>query len=391
MYPRKLYPSLKEHLASPQITVLTGMRRTGKTTLVKQLLAESETDNKLFIDLERVDNRELFSEKNYDAILYRFQQLGLKIDEPLIIGLDELQLAPNAPSVLKYLSDHYHIKFIATGSSSYYLKNLFSESLAGRKKIFELFPLDFGEFLTFKGVPFSLTKALPSGFNPSEYERLKPYYEEYVTFGGFPEVVLTMELSKKQDMLKDIVSSYINIDVKSLADIRHQDQLFGLMKLLASRVGSKLDSSKIAKIIGISRHTVQSYLDFLEKTYIIRRIPVMANSPDRQLVKAKKCYFLDNGLLHSLAEISSGSSFENAVFTQLHHRGELHFFSLKTGKEIDFILNRELAIEVKESPTAQDQETLTRLATQAELKQQLLIGRNPVPTFKNYLWGGELR
>src|SRR3989338_11540272 len=152
MYPRKLYPFLNEHLGKKQITVITGMRRTGKTTLLKQLLADIPTANKIYVDLERIDNREMFLEKNYDAIIYNLRQRGLDIKHKVFVGLDEIQLAPNLPSVLKYLYDNYDIKFIVTGSSSYYIKNLFTESLAGRKKVFELYPLDFGEFLVFKEV-----------------------------------------------------------------------------------------------------------------------------------------------------------------------------------------------------------------------------------------------
>ena len=149
---RKLFSLLKEHLGRKQITVLTGMRRTGKTTLLKHLLADEPSVNKLYIDLERIDNRELFFEKNYDNIIIALQNRGLDFKKKTLIAIDEIQLVSNISSVLKYLYDHFHIKFIVTGSSSYYLKNLFSESLAGRKKIFELYPLDFGEFLVFKEI-----------------------------------------------------------------------------------------------------------------------------------------------------------------------------------------------------------------------------------------------
>ncbi|HLD03550.1 MAG TPA: AAA family ATPase [Candidatus Dojkabacteria bacterium] len=136
VYPRKLFVSLKKHLKQPQVTVITGMRRVGKTTLVKQLLDESTTNNKHYFDLERVDNRELFSEKNFDNIIISFERLGLSVGKRLVIALDEIQLLPQITGVIKYLYDKYKIKFIVTGSSSYYLKNLFRESLSGRKKIF---------------------------------------------------------------------------------------------------------------------------------------------------------------------------------------------------------------------------------------------------------------
>ena len=162
--PRSIYPSLKNHLDRRQITVLTGMRRTGKTTLCKQLMADSVTAQKLYIDLERIDNRTLWSEKNYETIIQALTQQGLRFGEPVLLVLDEIQLVPNLPSVLKYLYDTYPIKFIVTGSSAYYMKNQFTESLAGRKKVFDVYPLSFGELLGFKMCrPFRLIGPKPVG------------------------------------------------------------------------------------------------------------------------------------------------------------------------------------------------------------------------------------
>lgn len=390
-YPRKLTKSLKDHLKKRQITVITGMRRTGKTTLLKELLKEASGGNTLYIDLERVDNRELFSEKNYDAILHTLEQRGLLTDRKMVIGLDEIQLAPQIISVLKYLYDAYDIKFIVTGSSSYYLKNLFSESLAGRKKVFELHTLDFAEFLTFHQVSFRPENFLRHPFSPAEYERLKVFYEDYIQYGGFPEVVLARKKEDKKDLLKDIISSYINIDVKTLSDFRDQDHLYKLLKMLAGRVGSRLDYAKLSRLTGLARATVQNYVDFLEKTYVIARLPVFSGNPDREIVKAQKVYFCDNGLMNILGSVSSGAQFENAVYTQLRSKGTLAYFALKTGHEIDFILDGKTALEVKESPTKTDAGPLGLLAERAGIKSHALIGRCAVPKFRQYLWGGDIR
>jgi predicted AAA+ superfamily ATPase len=166
------------------------MRRTGKTTLIRQLLLASDIRQQVYFDLERIDNRELFSEKNYDNIVLALAQRGLVFSKKVLIAIDEIQLAPNLPSVVKYLYDHYNIKFVLTGSSSYYLKNCFSESLAGRKKIFEVYPLTFRELLRCKGI--EMPRVSPWEVQPfvsATYERLKPWYEEYINFGGFPFVL----------------------------------------------------------------------------------------------------------------------------------------------------------------------------------------------------------
>lgn len=390
MFPRKIYNSLKEHIENKQVTVITGMRRTGKTTLVKQLLSEIPSENKIYIDLERIDSRELFLEKNYDTILQALTQRGLDFKRKAYVALDEIQLVHNIPSVLKYLYDTNDIKFLVTGSSSFYLKNLFTESLAGRKKVFELFPLDFGEFLVFKQVPYAPRDFRAAFFVPSEYERLKSYYEEFVEYGGFPDVVLAARAQDKRDLASDIVSSYINIDVKALADLRRHDQMYKLMRLLAGRCCSRLEYVKLSKMCGISRPTVQNYIDFLEKTYIIARVPVLAHNPDREIVKAKKLYFCDNGILNALENVSGGVKFENAVYTQMRDKGHLAYYSLKTGREIDLVLDKEAACEIKESPVDTDRFALSEFAKRAGFKSSCLIGRYAVARFTDYVWAGNI-
>ncbi len=390
--PRLIYPGLKNHLDRRQITVLTGMRRTGKTTLCKQLMADSSIGQKLYIDLERIDNRALWSETNYETIIQALTQQGLRFTEPVLLVLDEIQLVSNLPSVLKYLYDTYSIKFIVTGSSAYYMKNQFTESLAGRKKIFDIYPLSFGELLAFKNVPaISLPWEEASKFIRAEYERLKSYYEEYIEFGGFPEVVLTDAVADKQDLLQDILSSYINFDIRVLADIRDPANLYKLIKLLAVRTGTKLDISKLTSLVGLSRQTVENYLTLLEQSYLIRTLPVLANSPDREIVKARKLYFLDNGIASIVGDAGSGAKFENAIFNQLLHRGELAYYQLKTGREIDFVVDQKLGIEVKETAAESDLRNLQSLASNLNLSQNYVVGRHPLRTFDGYIWGGMLR
>ena len=130
---RYLFPALTRALSDQRAIVITGMRRVGKTTTLRWLLEQIPSTNKLFLDLERIDQRSVFEERNYELVLNYFRNLGLDPSQPMTVAIDEIQYAPNLPSVVKYLYDHYGIKFILTGSSSYYLKNLFSESLSRAK------------------------------------------------------------------------------------------------------------------------------------------------------------------------------------------------------------------------------------------------------------------
>lgn len=388
-YNRNIYSVLLDHLSQKQITVLTGMRRTGKTTLVKQLMRDSTINQKYYFDLERMDNRVLFSEPNYETIIFALTQQGADFKDKVLIAIDEIQLVPNLPSVLKYLYDTYDIKFIVTGSSAYYMKNMFSESLAGRKKLFEVYPLSFNELLSFNGVS---TVPLPlenvGVFVKSEYERLKNYYESYINYGGFPEVVLSASAANKKDMIQDIISSYINFDIALLSDIRKPANLYKLMRLLAVRIGTKLDVSKLTSLTQISRPTVENYIDLLEQSYLIRTIPVLSYSPDREITKARKVYFLDNGIAAVSAQAGSGSLFENAVFNQLLHFGDIAYYQLKTGKEIDFILNKKMCFEVKETTTEADLKNLNAISGNIDINNNHVIGRYPVKLFDGFIWGG---
>lgn len=393
---RQIHKSVKEHLSAKQVSVITGMRRTGKTTIVKHILEEIDSKNKVYLDLQRVDTRDAFKERNFDNILLDMEKrFNLNFKEKAYIAIDEIQLVPELPGIIKYLYDNHDIKFIVTGSSSYYMKNLFTESLAGRKKIFELYPLTFGEFLDFKKVFHKDDIFMNLSFNDFEYENFKKYYEEYLEYGGFPEVVLEQSLSRKKDLLADIISSYLSIDVESLADFRKKEDFYNIIKVLADRVGSKIDYQKIATVVGISRQTLRDYMGFFEDTYLIKRVSIMTKNKDREIVKAKKLYMIDNGLLSVLADLSGGAKFENSVFNQLRHFGEIRYFSLKNGKEIDFILSENLtkmiALEAKETPTEIDRKDLAYLSELAEIKEYRLIGRNQTPKFKNYIWGGSIR
>lgn len=389
-YTRKIYADLLSHAQTPLVTVLTGMRRTGKTTLIQRLLLDLPTKNSLYLDLQRPDNRELFSQKNYEAIRESFISQGLSEGEPMTIALDEIQLAPDSPSAIKYLSDHHNIKFIVTGSSSYYLKNLFSESLSGRKKLFELHPLDFGEFLTFKEISFSQTDWKKGEFNILEYSRLSSYYEEFIRFGGFPQVVLARSDVEKRDLLIDIMSSYVNIDIRSLADFSDERNLYSLAKLLAGRVGNRVEFTNLSQLIGLSRPTVTNYISFFEKTYLITTVPVYTKSVDREIVKSRKLYFCDTGLANTLAELSSGAQFENTLFNQFSRLGQVQYYALKNGNEIDFIIDNNFAVEAKETPVEGDLTHIVNMCSNAGISDFRLVGRHKSPKFSNYVWAGSI-
>ncbi|GAB4052214.1 ATP-binding protein [Spirosoma litoris] len=392
MVQRKIYSELEQHLFRKQVTVITGMRRVGKSTALRYLLGHVPHTNILYLDFERIENRILFNQTSYNDIERGLQALGLSLSEPAVVALDEIQLVPNSPSVIKSLYDTYGIKFIVTGSSSYYLKNHFSESLAGRKQIFEMYPLDFEEFLLFKGQdvkPFQIGKMQPFLF--TFYDRWRGFYEEFLQYGGFPEVVLSEESKDKTDYLRDVLNAYIELDIKLLADFSLSDTLYKLIQLLAVRVGSRLDYSKLSSLIGENRHKIKDYLHLLEYTYFIHIVRPYTGGLDKELSKQPKFYFSDTGLLQLMGQVSSGQLFENAIANQLARLGPINYYERTTGTEIDFILNRQQAFEVKETCTPHDLQVLTDRAKLIQLTDCQLIGRNlPASGFADFIWGGSV-
>lgn len=385
MIERKLFAPILARLKSPEAIVVTGMRRVGKTTLLHQVFDRVSSDNKLFLDLENPLHQKYFEETDYEAISYQLSVLGIHLKKKSYVFLDEIQFVRQMPSVVKYLSDHYPIKFFLTGSASFYLKHLFSESLAGRKFLYELYPLDFEEFLTLKGE----TLNMPSGYIASAtvYEQFQTHYKEYVAFGGFPGVVAKSSAAEKRDALNDIFTSYFNKEVLQLGDFRNNQTIRDLMILLMERIGSRVDISKLAAELSVSRPTIKEYLSFLEGTYFISLIPTYSRSRDVEIRGAPKVYCSDSGLASQLAKIEFGRVFENAIFHQLRVRVKtLQYFQKKTGVEIDFVVDGKEAYDVKLKATERDARTLTRLSQELHLKNTHLVSYQFAP--KTRAWYG---
>lgn len=375
---RKITPRLEKLIKEKQVIIITGMRRVGKTTLLKYLYGQIQSNNKIFLDLEDVLTRKLFSETNYQNIKNFFEGENINFNKKSYIFIDEVQFAPQISSVMKYFYDRYHIKFVVTGSSSYYIKNHFTESLSGRKFTVELFPLTFKEFLLFKGIKkqFKLDfeqKILQGNeFFEAKYRKL---YIEYMQFGGFPDVVLNDDKIFKKEILKDILNSYFQIDVTTLADFSDIAKLRDLLILLTQRIGQKINITNLANVLKIKRSKVYEYLEFLKSTYVINAIS-QKSSIDNKVSADSKLYFLDTGIANILADISLGSKLENSIYMNLTYDNDLSYYQTKSGGEIDFILDNKIGIEVKLTPSQQDLSILKKRAVSAKINKFFLVGLN---------------
>jgi len=387
-YKRIIDKEIKKYLNNNKALIVTGMRRTGKTTLLRHFY-DNISSNKVWFDFENPLDIKHFEDIDYNDVLENIINQGnLDRKKRIYVFIDEVQLYPEISKVVKYLIDHHNIKFLLTGSSSYYLKNLFPESLSGRKILFNLYPLNFEEFLVFKGLNAKKYQAIKNKKKISEldYELYDKQYEEYAEWGGFPEVVLRKNKREKKEELKDIFSSYFQNEVIRLADFGKNKKVRDLIILLSARVGSQLDIVKLSQELGITRVTVYSYLSFLEATFFIHLLSPYSRSVDREVSGTQKVYFCDNGILKILAEINPGQKFENLVYNQLKFKGNLHYYRKRTGAEVDFILDKKTCYEAKTKATEKDVKELSRNMEHVKLKEGYLISQafNPIDKIIKY-------
>lgn len=387
-YKRTIENSIKNNLFNNKVLIITGMRRVGKTTLLKEIY-KNLPENKVWFDFENPLNVKYFEEIDYDDIFQNIINKGLNKNKRMYVFIDEAQNYPEISKIVKYLVDHYKIKFFLTSSASFYLKNLFSESLAGRKIIFELFPLNFQEFLIFKQEDIERYKRIKKNriIKKIEYELYNKYYEEFIEWGGFPEVVLEDNIGTKKQLLNDIFGSYFQKEIINLADYRKNDKIRDLILLLAARVGSRLDLVKLSQELQITRVTVYSYLSFLQATYFIFLVSPFSKSIDRQVSGMQKIYFCDNGILKIMTKLNFGQLFENAIFNQLKFSNKINYYQKSTGAEIDFIIDKKIGYEVKTTASLIDMKHLERAVKLAKLKNCYVVSKNYVEGIDKIIFG----
>lgn len=379
MKKRALFHDLSKYLNHKNALVITGMRQVGKTTLMKQLY-EQVKEPKLWYDFENPLDLLHFENINYDAVYEVLSNEAAAGNKRVYVFIDEIQNFPDITKIMKYHIDKYHVKYVVTGSSNYYLKNLFPESLSGRKFLFVLRPLSFKEYLFFndkmENPGHDSRIDLKSSRSLLEYKKYETDYRIYMEYGGFPEVVTTAEPGTRKLILKNIFASFFEKDIKVLSDIKDIRELRDLILLLVPRTGNILDVTKLSNELGVNRVKIYGYLELLQGLFFIRLIPKFSKSIDRSIAGGRKVYFSDTGLLNIIGRVNDGQLFENAVANQLSHYGELSFFNKRNTSEIDFILNKEVAFEVKLKSSVNDLKKLEKNAAALDLKNYCLVSNN---------------
>ena len=383
MKKRLLYYDLVKYLNHKNALVITGMRQVGKTTLMRQVFEEVK-EPKLWFDFDNPLDQKVFEDEDYKVIYKRLTDMGKKADK-ISVFIDEIQNFPEITKVIKYLIDHHRVKFYLTGSSNFYLKNLFPESLSGRKFLYELPPLGFQEYLYFTDklslkevLNFTLQSAIKKN-SIFLHKAREAEYEDFLNFGGFPEVVTTEDKDTKIMVLKNIFASFFEKDIKILSDYSDIRELRDMILLLVPRVGSMLDVTRLSSELSLDRVKIYRFLEFLQGTFFIRLLPRFSKSIDRAVAGGKKVYFTDTGLLNVIGKVSEAQVFENAVINQLALFDKVSFLNIRNTAEIDAILDKHTAFEVKLTGTQQDLSKLSALSSDLGISQSFVISKKFQP------------
>ena len=382
MKKRALFNDLKGYLDKKEALVITGMRQVGKTTLMRQLYDYVEVKEKLWFDFENPLDVKIFEDIDYNNIYKRLADLaGAGRKEKLFVFIDEIQIFPEITKIIKYLIDHYQVKFVVTGSSNYYLKNLFPESLSGRKFLFQLDPLSFREYLYFQDrissdeISGLKLPAAIGGSTVFSHKKFETDYNDYLQYGGFPAAVLEKDKEIKKQILKNIFASFFEKDLKILSDYKDIQELRDLLLLLVPRVGSLLDVTRIASELRVSRPKIYNYLEFLQGAFIIKLLPRYAKGIDRSVAGGKKVYFSDTGLLRMIGNVNDSQLFENGAVNQMSKYGKVSFYNKRNTEEIDLILENKIAFEIKLKGVSSDYARLKKIASKLKISDAYVISK----------------
>jgi hypothetical protein len=349
------------HRNKREITLLVGARQVGKTTIMKdvQKILLSNKERTVFLSLDNENDRRFFNSQ--ELLLQKIRlEFGNKNG---VVFIDEIQRKENAGLFLKGLYDmDLPYKFIVSGSGSLELKEKIHESLAGRKLLIEIAPINFYEFVDYR-TNYKYSGHLEDFFS-IESEKTSIFLMEYLNFGGYPRVITEETIIGKNRIIDEIYKSYLERDIPYLIGLEKSEEFSALLKIIASQVGSLVNYNELASTLGLAAVTVKKYLWYMENTFIINKVSPFFKNIRKEITKAPVYYFTDLGLrnyaINNFGRVDekskdSGFLFENFIYKILRNNLQytstsLNFWRTRDGAEVDFILNKQnkvIPVEVK--------------------------------------------
>ena len=350
MYLRIVEQTLRDHLSSPEILILYGPRRVGKTTLLQLFDHElKEQFPTAYYSLDDPTAQAIFGEPSTARLERIFSELNFQPGQRSFLILDEVQGFFRIDLLLKLIYDHFpSVKVLASSTSSFLLLEKLIDSLAGRKLFVELLPLTLGEFT---GIPVKDYFSFPESITQSA--RLNETMRSLAVYGLYPEVVNRPKDEDKQIKLRDILDSALYKDILMLEKIKAPQVLVKLVSLLAYQIGNLVNPNELATQLGISRNTVDQYITILEKYFLIFRLTSFSRNLRSELNSKFKVYFWDVGIRNAVinrfipieARDDKGMLLENLVVASImkrnlyaHRPYNIYFWRTYQGYEIDLVL-----------------------------------------------------
>jgi len=347
---RFLEMQIRKYLDRKEIIAIVGARQCGKTTLMNHVYDDIK-GKKQFITFEDRDILELFVKDVKGFIEKHVKNVDF-------LFIDEFQYAKEGGKQLKFIYDTQKTKIIISGSSATELSIQSIKYLVGRILVFQLSPLSFEEYLRFKNERlFGIYEK--GNFSEPIIKEINEHYEEFAIYGGYPRVVLSKDNNEKEYILKNIYNTYFLKEIKEILQLSEDFKLSKLIKVLALQTGGLINYNELSSATGFDYHDLLKHINILKKTFIcIESRPFFTNKK-KELVKAPKLYFLDNGLRNFVIKNFQksgdrpdlGSLNENFIASELAKSEiDLKYWRTKVGAEVDFVLEKNgeiIPVEVK--------------------------------------------
>ena len=345
-YKRDLEEKIEQYIDTPEIIAIFGPRQVGKTTLLKEYY--NRVKNPIFLTFEDIELKVLFEEDIKSFI-------ALYIEPYDHIFIDEFQYAKMGGKHLKFIYDTTEKKIFISGSSAMELSINAVKYLVGRIFVFNLYSFSFGEFLRVKDENlYKLYSEADENISAPMAQKIYTYFEEHITYGGYPRVILSESSEEKREVLKNLLNIYLLKDIKEIARIADETKMYRLLKALSLQIGNIVVYSELAKLVGVNTVQLKEYLSVFEKAFLSKTISPFFSNKQLEIVKNPEIFFFDMGLRNILIKnfsaledrVDKGAMLENFVFRELIDR-DLKYYRTKNGAEVDFIVDDRIPVEIK--------------------------------------------
>ncbi len=343
---RDIAKNIIKKLQPNKVVIVFGARRVGKTVLVKEILGRIN-EPVLSLNGEDInvhDRLAIRSAENYKQLIGSYR----------VIYIDEAQKIPDIGLKLKLMIDEIEgLRIIISGSSSFDVSKDAGEPLTGRKHTFNLFALSENEYVQIEN-------------SISRIDKLR----ERLVFGNYPELLQLPDQADKIDYLNEMVSSYLLKDILVYENIKNSQTIFNLLRLIAFQIGGAVSLQELGKQLGISKNTVEKYLDLLSKVFILHKVEGFSRNLRKEITKNSRWYFLDNGIRNAIianfnpieARNDIGQLWENYMISERLKYQEYnrissnnHFWRTYEQQEIDWVEERNGSLFAYEFKWKEDQ------------------------------------